>query len=322
MFKEYPNYLSEFQLGRRERVHKAAYEHSKLVAYLNHLSTFLLLNQEEIQDAYKQSHTAINKAIKSDNKAATSAIRANLYKGVKQRYCQYDFTPGYRARFNFTTRNDINQMELENSNLLSHIILRITALEIVITMEEAVNPDQELRDTIISAVNKYHMDDMNLGSFEFNPTEGLKDEVSWYIAENDSKYYRDLRLHINVNLDWVNTIHNKDLAQVKLGNGAEAFIMKAEKEETTDEYDLYKIKMIYVKGTREDREKLEYWNFRQLTKEQKQKAYEDLVKYEDAYMAVSNIEGDETKAVGKDKRWALATFNRRSKAAMIKALGI
>ena len=53
MFKEYPNYLSEFQLGKHERVHKAAYEHSKLVAYLNHLSTFLLLNQEEIQDAYK-----------------------------------------------------------------------------------------------------------------------------------------------------------------------------------------------------------------------------------------------------------------------------
>ena len=78
MFKEYPNYLSEFQLGKREIVHKAAYEHSKMVSYLNHLSTFLLLNQEEIQDAYQKSHDLINKTIKSDKKAANSEIRASL----------------------------------------------------------------------------------------------------------------------------------------------------------------------------------------------------------------------------------------------------
>ena len=126
----------------------------------------------------------------------------------------------------------------------------------------------------------------------------------------------------SANIEWLQEVHYRGIGKVKLGNGADAFVMKAEPKETTDEYTLYKIKMLYVKGTREDREKLEYWKFRQLTKVQKQEAYENIVNQEDAYMAVSNLPDDDTMAVGKDKRWALSTFNRRSKAAMIRALGI
>ena len=152
----------------------------------------------------------------------------------------------------------------------------------------------------------------------------LGDTTSVTVDFYEQYHSPEPRVKATVNKKWLDTVIEANIGLVETG-GSNAIVLEAieaPEECTEPDTKLYKIRVAFIKGTAEQRDKTTYWNFRMLSDSEKKQVYLEMLQDQWMYLAVQTNHTSTMQATGKDASWAQRTLRMRTKKTALKALGL
>ena len=270
-------------------------------------------------DYFEQLRTDLElqyNAMMANNKMRIFEVKNDLRSG----HISYLVSRNTAKRSDFI---DDTGMEPWKKNILRHTLANLiecaAAHAVLIDLTDAQDDENLLKERIEYAAKSYQSH-LNMQTLV---TLGDKVEVTFDL-HSPYHYGEEPRLKATVTQNWLDTVVENKIGCVETG-GSNAIVLdaiEAPEECTEPDTKLYKIRVAFVKGTAEQRDKTTYWNFRRLTDPEKRQAYKDMLQDQWMYLAVQTNHTSTMQATGKDAAWAQRTLRMRTKKTALKALGL
>ena len=201
---------------------------------------------------------------------------------------------------------------------ITNLVEEAAAHAVLIDLTDAQDEENLLKERVEFASRRFR------SHLNMETLVTLGDKTSVTVDFFEQYHSPEPRIKATVNQKWLDTVMEANIGLVETG-GSNAIVLEAieaPEECTEPDTKLYKVRVTFIKGTAEQRDKATYWNFRRLSDSEKKQLYLDMLQDKWMYLAVQTNHTSTMQATGKDASWAQRTLRMRTKKTALKALGL